>query len=121
MKKCISIVALSFMCLLAAPTNYVSAAGAELPNNFKELQSQEVRMPLDGISMTYDSYQGKSVSYTYTEKQDNGDIYYFKGSLEYVGKSGVFGPYHYYGNKKDFTLYQIRKPDGSIITVKSVE
>ena len=122
MKKCTSIVALSLMTLLLLPTNSVSAAGAELPENFKEIQNtQDPRMSLDDISQTFDSYQGKSVSYSYTEKQDNGDVYYYKGTLEYIGKSGLFGPYHYLGHKSDFTLYQIRKPDGSIITIKSLD
>lgn len=122
MKKGIGVfcvLALSAVCLLSVPAKSTLAAGAELPENFKEIKEQEARMGLNDVVRSYSSYQGSTVSITYTERQSNGDTYYYKGTLSYIGR-GYKGSYEYLGDKRDFDLYKIVKSDGTVINPKSL-
>lgn len=115
--KLSSLLALSIVastCL--ASVQPVLAAGAELPKDFDANTKVESKMTIYDIVKRYSRYQGESVSHSYSEKQSNGSTYYYRGTLEYIGRDGLLGDYMYLGDKRDFELYKVVTSDGTIIT-----
>lgn len=122
MKKIITVLTLSFICLSSASTSTKAtlAAGAELPENFKQLKEQEAKSGLNDIIRSYSTYEGSSVTITYTEEKGNGDTYYYRGTLNYVG-TGSSETYEYLGDKREFELDKIVTSSGNVIIPQFVQ
>lgn len=93
----------------------VSVAAAEQSKMVCESGSIESRQTIYDVIRSYSSYQGKTVSVEEVRRQDNGDRYYYRGNVEYIGRDGLFGDYKYLGDLRRFTLYKIITSDGSVI------
>lgn len=124
MKK-IAINSLLALSLLAStflsPSHSVLASELESAKNISQTQDIQPFMTLTDIVMSYSSYQGPTVSHNYTERKSNGDVYYYTGTLKYIGRAnGWYGSYKYLGDKTEFTLYKIVTKDGHSITPTSL-
>lgn len=94
----------------------VFASGAELPKGFDTNKNIEDRATVYDVMRSYSSYRGKSVQVDEIRRQSNGDRYYYRGTVEYVGRDGLFGDYKYLGDLRKFTLYKIVTSNGDVIT-----
>jgi len=101
-------------------TNSVLASGAELPENFNLNADIEIQLTLNDVVRSYSSYKGKSVVVDEIRTNSSGYKYYYRGTVEYIGRDGWFGNYQYLGDLSTFTLIKIVSPGGVIITPTSI-
>lgn len=116
LNKILALTILTTTCISSA----ASASGAELPKNFNNNKGVEDRMTIYDVVRSYKSYQGKSVQTEEVRRQSNGDVYYYRGTAEYIGRDGLFGDYKYLGDLRKFTIYKIVKSDGTVITPQNI-
>ncbi|MBS6504285.1 MAG: hypothetical protein KH415_22230 [Clostridium sp.] len=117
LSKIIALTVLTTTCTSGA----VFASGEELHNNINTPDKIETRLTHYDVIRSYSKYQGKSVQVNEIRKQSNGDTYYYTGTVNYIGRDGLFGDYQYLGDLRKFTLYKIVTKDGSVITPMSIE
>lgn len=117
LSKIIALTVLTTTCI----SGTVFASGEELHNNIDTSNKIESRLTHYDVIRLYSKYQGKYVQVNEIRKQSNGDTYYYKGTVNYIGRDGLFGDYQYLGDLRKFTLYKIVTKDGSVITPMSIE
>lgn len=123
---------LMFSALILPITTRTYGAGMNVPDYLKDVKVEDTidsndeiipTVAVGDVFMNYKKYQGKSIYFSnYTVRQKNGDMYYYKGTMSYVGREREFiiggiglGDYIYKGRLGySLKLYKVVRANGEV-------